>query len=424
MSSYIYGLDFGTTNSALAVFNVANNQIEKIFTTPSVLFFPAIQQSYETINYQVGNEAIQQYVASQMKGRFMKSIKRILPNKSFTHTRIASKNLRAEDLVAMILLFLKKQADAYLGQSISTAVIGRPVVFDEKPENDKLAQQRLATAVQQSGFTEFHFQMEPVAAAFAYERNLQKEELVLVGDFGGGTSDFTLMHLSPKHINLANRKMDMISKGGIYIGGDNFDSNIMWHKITPHFGRGVKEKFALDNWLALPNSYFHHISSWEKMNFLNTIKMREAIKKSYIFSDYNPKVKNLLSLIENNLGYSLFKAIEQSKINLSDCTETDFAFHQQDIDIKTNITLASFENEIIVNEIKKIDQYLDAYLQKNVVSYNNVDTVFLTGGTSMVQAIQSVFHKKFGKQRIKSGDNFNSVAAGLAYSYPIFKSDS
>jgi len=364
MSSYIYGLDFGTTNSALAVLNVATNQIEKIFTAPSVLFFPAVQQSYETVNYQVGEEAIQEYVASQMKGRFMKSIKRILPNKSFTHTRIASKNFKAEDLVAMILSFLKTQADDYLGQTINTAVIGRPVVFDEQVEKDELAQQRLAKAAKMSGFTEFYFQMEPVAAAFAYERNLQKDELVLVGDFGGGTSDL------------------------------------------PHFGRGVKEKFALDNWLELPNTYFHHICSWEKMNFLNSIKMKEAIKKSYIFSDYNPKVKNLLSLIENNLGYTLFKAIEQSKINLSDNEQADFTFHQHDIDIKTNITLTSFENEII-----------------NEVSYKNIDSVFLTGGTSMVHAIQLMFKNKFGTDKIKSGDNFNSVAAGLAYSYNIVKNN-
>jgi len=421
MPTYIYGIDFGTTNSALAILNVANNQIEKIFTAPSVLFFPAMQTNYETVDYEVGNKAVEQYVASQMKGRFMKSIKRILPNKSFTYTRIASKMLKAEELVCMIIAFLKKQADEYLEQEITTAVIGRPVIFDEQQEKDEIAQQRLAKAVEQAGFTEYYFQMEPVAAAFAYERNLQKEELVLVGDFGGGTSDFTLMRLNPDHINKANRKMDMLSKGGIYIGGDNFDSNIMWHKITPYFGRGVKEKFALDNWLELPNTYFNHICSWEQMNFLNTVKMREAIKKSYIFSGYNAKVKNLLALIENNLGYTLFKEIEQSKINLSDRQQSGFAFHQNEIDIETNITLAEFENEIIVNEVKRIEDYLDQYLQNNSVSYNHVDTVFLTGGSSMVQAIQLMFHKKFGKEKIKSGDNFNSVAVGLAYAYNVVK---
>lgn len=196
MASYIYGIDFGTTNSALAVLNVETYQIEKIFTAPSVLFFPAVQPNYETLDYRIGNKAIEQYVASQMKGRFMKSIKRILPNKSFTHTRIASKMMKAEDLVCMIISFLKKQADAYLKQEITTAVVGRPVVFDKQQEKDELAQQRLAKAVEQSGFKEYYFQMEPVAAAFAYEHSLQKEELVLVGDFGGGTSDFTLMRLN------------------------------------------------------------------------------------------------------------------------------------------------------------------------------------------------------------------------------------
>jgi len=215
----------------------------------------------------------------------------------------------------------------------------------------------------------------------------------------------------------------MISKGGIYIGGDNFDSNIMWHKITPHFGRGVKEKFALDKWLELPNSYFHHISSWEKMNFLSSVKMMSAIKRSYTFSGHNPKVKNLLSLIENNLGYNLFKEIEQTKIKLSNAEQADFIFNQQDILIKTNLELAEFENHIIVKELNNIETYLDQYLQNNSFEYNDIDSVFLTGGTSMVRSIQQMFFKKFGQAKIKSGDNFNSVAAGLTYSYAVVKEE-
>ena len=236
-----------------------------------------------------------------MEGRFMKSIKRVLPNRSFTHTQIAHKVFKAEDLVALIVGNLKQQADAFLGENIKSAVVGRPVIFDEKPEKDALAQERLSKAFKIAGFEQFYFQMEPIGAAFTYERQLKKTELVLVADLGGGTSDFTLMRLNPAAINNPNRQQDMLSKGGIYLGGDNFDSAIMWHRGTPNFGRGVKEKID-DQWLNLPISYFTNICSWEKMNFLNSIALRTAISRSYIFSGRDQRVENLKILIDKNLG--------------------------------------------------------------------------------------------------------------------------
>jgi len=420
MEKYIYGIDFGTSNSTLAILNVEENEIVKVFTTPSLLFFPSYQK-FDDLAFFVGHKAIKKYVAARMEGRFMKSIKRVLPNKSFTQTKLANHYLKAEDLVAFIINFLKTQADDFLKDNITTAVIGRPVIFDAKPEKDQLAQERLSKAVQSCGFEKLYFQMEPIAAAFTYERQLSKNELVLVGDFGGGTSDFTLMHLKPQSINQANRSLDMISKGGIYVGGDNFDSKIMWHKITPHFGRGVKEKFALDNWLALPNTYFHHISSWEQMNFLSTVKMLESIKRSYIFSDKNPKVKNLLTLIEQNLGYSLFQKIEATKIMLSDLETANFHFNQKAISIEETITLTEFTNQIIASELQQIENYVTQYLKDNQLNEKDIDSVFLTGGSSMVKPLKEIFYEKFGREKIRSGDNFNSVATGLAYSYQIFK---
>lgn len=420
MSNYIYGIDFGTTNSALAILDVSTNEVVKIFSIPSLLFFPKYQQSRRFFDYAVGHEAVEKYVSSKMEGRFMKSIKRVLPNKNFTHTRIAHKIFKAEDLVALIVGYLKSQADEFLGETIKSAVIGRPVIFDENPEKDALAQARLAKAFKIAGFEEFYFQMEPIGAAFTYERQLKKAELVLVADLGGGTSDFTLMRLNPAAINHANRQEDMISKGGIYIGGDNFDSDIMWHRGTPNFGRGVQEKID-DQWLNLPMSYFTNICSWEKMNFLNSIPLRNAIGRSYVFSGRDQRVKNLQILIDKNLGYSLFKNIEQTKIGLTNHDVFDFEFHQEGIDFCETITLEAFEKEIIGKNLEKIESYLDTYLANNQLTYTDIDTVFMTGGTSMVRPVQNMIKEKFGSEKVKSGDNFISVATGLAYSFKILK---
>ena len=415
MTKYIYGVDFGTTNSAIAILDIEKNEIVKVFTMPSVLFFPEFQDSSLPFSYLTGKAAVKAYVDSKSKGRLMKSIKAVLPIKSFTSTIIAGKVFKAEDLVALIMSAMKKQADEFLGEVVKTAVIGRPVVFSENPEKEAIAHKRLEKAVSIAGFEKTFFQLEPIAAAFTYERSLKKEEMVLVGDFGGGTSDFTLMKLGAKQ-----QEKEMIVQGGIYIGGDDFDSKLMWHKGTPHFGRGVKEKFY-EKWLELPLSYFVNITTWSKMNFLNTNKMKEAIRKSYFLSDHNPKVKNLLTLIEKNLGYHLFQEVEKTKMALTENDEAQFAFNDEGIDFEEQVTISEFESEIIVEDLKKLSNYLDQFLLKNQVSFENVDSVFMTGGTSMVPALKKIFNEKFGGAKIKSGDNFNSVAMGLAYSYAKFE---
>ena len=418
MSKYIYGIDFGTTNSALAILDTTTNELVKLFTIPSLLFFPEPKPKEQVVPT-VGHEAIALYVQNRMRGRFMKSIKKVLPNKSFIDTRIGSKSYRAEDLVALILVHLKQIADDFTGENITTAVIGRPVVFDENPEKDALAQERLAKAAKIAGFKVFYFQMEPIGAAFTYERQIEKKQLVLVADFGGGTSDFSLMRLNPEAINQADRTADMLAQGGIYIGGDSFDSDIMWHKGTPHFGRGVKEEFTPGKPIDLPLSYFHSICSWEKMNFLDSLRMKLSITKSYNFSGKDFRVKNLQTLIEQNLGYVLFKQIEKVKIELTQAEKAVLEFNEHEISVNEPITIQDFEEEIIEKNLEKIENYLDEFLLKNNIENQAINVVFMTGGTSLIRALNDIFVKRFGKEKIKSGDNFNSVAMGLAYSYRV-----
>lgn len=419
MNRYIYGIDFGTTNSALAILDLETNEIVKIFTTPSLLFFPEI--AHTQASYYVGKEAIEGYVNAKMKGRFMKSIKRVLPNKSFKNTKIYHQIFTAEDLVALIISHLKKLADDFLGENIQTAVIGRPVIFDENAEKDALAQERLSKAVKLAGITTFYFQMEPIGAAYAYERQLKKAELVLVADFGGGTSDFTLMRLSPTAIQNANRQADMIAKGGIYIGGDNFDSSIMWERGTPYFGRGLDYESRPGKWLPLPISFFLNICTWEKINFFDSNKIKSEVKSYFNLSGKKPEIGNLMKLIEYNLGYKMFKEIEKTKIELSSKEISSFSFHQEGIDFDHTISFDDFENTIIKADLDKIDKYLSDFLIRLGIHNSQIDSVFMTGGTSLVKALNHRFVQRFGAEKIKSGDNFNSVAMGLAYSYALFR---
>jgi len=419
MGRYIYGIDFGTTNSAISILDTATNEIVKTFNESSLIFFPKPEQRKDPVTYFIGKEAVSRYVDSNMNGRFMKSIKRVLPRQGFTETLVYTQKYKAEDLICIILKYLKDKADQFVKEEVKRAVFGRPVVFDENPVNDQLAQDRLLAAAKLAGFEEVAFQMEPIAAAFTYERTITKEELVLVADLGGGTSDFTLMRLGPNKLKLANRQADIVGQGGIYVGGDNFDSAIMWEKGTPHFGKGLTYK-DFDTTVELPKSFFLNITSWEKMNFFDNRRLQNALDKFDYLTGRKPTFKNMISLIRNNLGYAVFQSIEQAKIGLSEQDQVVFNVECKDIEINEPISMEEFSTTIIGDDVAKIRTYLLEFLETLNIKPNAVDALFMTGGTSLVKPIRSFIVDLFGKEVVKSGDNFNSVANGLAYSHVLF----
>ncbi|KEQ31149.1 heat-shock protein [Pedobacter antarcticus 4BY] len=421
MNKYLYGIDFGTTNSALSIFDEEKQEILTTITVPSLLYFQYEQTSSQPMQYVVGEEAITAYLADGMRGRFIKSIKQILSRSSFIETRIFHQRYNASDLVALILKDLKTKADKITGEDCQKAVIGRPVFFDDdNSAKDTLAQNRLNKAAQLSGFTEVRFQFEPIGAAFSYEKTISSQQKVLVADLGGGTTDFTYLVLDPEHSGNTDRREDMIASGGIYIGGDSFDSAFMWDKGTPYFGKNTMYEATPGKVLNVPKSLFANICTWDKMNFFNGQKIRNEIQDYYYYSKNDPKFKNLLTLIENNLGYSVFRSIEKTKIALSAAGSAEFAYHQMDIDIQEMVSRAAYD-QIIEKDIRKIDIYLQEFMEKNKIAPKEIDSLFLTGGSSLVGGVQELFKTRFPDIPVNSGDNFTSVAKGLAYSGYLFE---
>lgn len=421
MSDFLYGIDFGTTNSVLAIYDESKKEIHSTIIIPSLIYFYQQPNVAGRKNYVVGEEAIAAYLHDGMKGRFIKSVKQILARTSFTETLIHNKRYNAAQLVAIILEELKERADKVTGVDCHKAVIGRPVFFDDDDtQKDSLAQTRLSKAAALAGFTDVRFQFEPIGAAFAYEKTLQKKEKVLVADLGGGTTDFTYLALDPEKAASTNRKNDMIASGGIYVGGDSFDSAFMWEKGTPYFGKNTQYEATPGKVLTVPRSLFVNICSWEQMNFFNGLRIKREIEDYYYFSGNDRKFKNLITLIENNLGYSVFQSIEQTKISLTSTGTTRFAYREMDIVIDEEVSLPEYE-EIIAKDVSRISNYLDTFLSQNGIGPKDIDTLFLTGGTSMVGSIQKLFKNKFPHVGLNSGDNFKSVAKGLAYSGYLFK---
>ena len=420
MSGFLYGIDFGTTNSALSIYDEGKGEVIHTIVVPSILYFPADPTPSEAISYFVGNEAIQHYLQDGMRGRFMKSIKQVLPRSSFIETRIHGQLFTASDLVALILRELKSKADAFIGQECLKAVVGRPVFFDDDNVHyDELAQKRLLQAVEKAGLSETRFQFEPIGAAFAHEKSLNKKEKVLVADLGGGTTDFTYVELDPAKTGAKDRRSAILATGGIYIGGDNFDSAFMWEKGTPYFGRGIQYESMPGKWLDLPLSLFTPLCAWEKMNFFNRQKAHQDLKQYYFYTKQNEKLKNLLALTEHNLGYSVFQSIEKTKIELSQTAYSAFSYSSHGIEIEETVSIDAYQG-IIEKDLGKISRYLDTFLDTHRIVPSEIDSLFLTGGTSLVKAIQALFRAKFPHVSIASGDNFISVAKGLAYSGYLF----
>ncbi|RKR84558.1 putative chaperone protein [Mucilaginibacter gracilis] len=418
---FLYGIDFGTTNSALAIFDEETKEIHSTIIIPSLIYFFHQFDAKSEKNYVVGEEAIAAYLNDGMKGRFIKSIKQILSRTSFTETRIHNKRYNAADLVALILKELKERADILTGEDCRKAVIGRPVFFDDdNVQKDTLAQTRLNKAAAIAGFENVRFQFEPIGAAFAYEKSLAKKENVLVADLGGGTTDFTYLVLDPEKVGSKDRKNDMMANGGIYIGGDSFDSAFMWEKGTPYFGKHTQYEATPGKVLTVPKSLFANICSWEQMNFFNGLRIQKDIEDYYYFSGNNRLFKNLITLIENNLGYSVFQSIEKAKITLSNAVTANFSYHNMGVEIEEEIPLDVYE-QIIAKDVDRIANYLDDFMLQNNIDAKNIDSLFLTGGTSMVGSIQKLFKNRFPHVSLNSGDNFKSVAKGLAYSSYLFE---
>lgn len=421
MSKFLYGIDFGTTNSALSIYDEEKREIVDTISIPSLIYFTETKSMVDGESHIVGEKAIDAYLNDGMKGRFIKSIKQILSRTTFTETRIHNKRYTASDLVTLILKDLKDKADQIIGEDCDRAVIGRPVFFDDDSTmKDTLAQTRLKKAAESAGFSQVRFQFEPIGAAFAYEKTITKKERVLVADLGGGTTDFTYLVLDPDKVGSKDRKNDMIASGGIYIGGDSLDSAFMWEKGTPYFGKNTMYEATPGKVLNVPKSLFANICTWDKMNFFNGLKIQKEIEEYYYYSGNDPKFKNLITLIENNLGYSLFRSIEKTKIELSDQPSSNFAYSNMEIEIDEDISIAQYNN-IIEKDIQKIEKYLDQFMETYKVAPQDIDCLFLTGGTSMVAAVQQLFKNKFPHIPLNSGDNFKSVAKGLAYSGYLFE---
>ena len=419
MDTFIYGIDFGTSNSAVTIWNATTRTLVRDPRIAGVdatfLYFPKSSGRSGPV---LGNAAKMRYVEDEMRGRFFQAIKTILPFASFTETLIDNQSYTIEDLIAIFLQHLKKRADAVTGQDVKRVVLGRPAVFSVEPAEDEMAEERLRRAAQLAGFTEIHFQYEPIAAAFAYEARITQPERVLVGDFGGGTSDFTVVQLDPARQGLTDRMGDILATGGLPVAGNKYDAATMWHKVTPRFGRGA----TYDSWgkqLEVPDSLYRTICQWDQIVFLRTAKKLDLLWRLTGLSNDPPAFERFQALITENQGFALFQVIEAAKIALTTQVTAPIVFNHPRIPIDLRLTRSEF-NKNSADLTAQITGYLDTFLAEAKLAPADIETVFLTGGTSLIRSLRAEFVTRFGEGKLRDGEEFTSVADGLALSAPLF----
>ncbi len=404
----VCGLDFGTSNSAVALPSGEVLRIDPEALSPrlfrSVLFFP--EETKETL---AGHEAIERYQEDN-SGRFIQSMKTWLPSISFSRTTIRNSAFSLEELVAVFLRRVRDQASKVHGSSITEVVLGRPAQFSASAETDAFAQERLRKAAELAGFESVRFLIEPIAAALTYEASLKRDELVLVADFGAGTTDLTLMWLGPSHRVNANRRVDVVASAGVYVGGDRFDAAIMKHKLLPYFGQGSTYLVGMKR-MPMPTYVLSRLLSWHEMSLIREKSTRELIDQMLKSSDKKDAIKALHDLVMYNLGYRLFRAIEQAKVELSTSKSALLEFDDERIHVHEKLTRDEFDS-YSAHLIVELEETTDSLLAR-VPSGLKIDSVFLTGGSSQIPAVQKLFARKFGAQRLRTADAFTSVAEGL-----------
>jgi len=418
------GIDFGTTNSSVALANGDTTVRLVPFqhssgTTEafrSLLYLEHVKEGGRaSIKSWTGPAGIEHYLAAETKGRLIQSLKSHLSSRTLTSTDVFGQRHTIETLIARILADLRVQAERYFGNPVRHALVGRPVryVGAETEDDNEYAISRLRKAFQIAGYESVEFEMEPVAAAYHYESTLDHDELILIGDFGGGTSDFSLLQVGPGVRGRGRGPEDFLGNSGVGLAGDAFDAKIVRNLVSPRLGAGSQVRSMNKVLPAVPNWVYFKLERWHHLSFLRTMTVLNMLNSTLAVAFEPERIEALIHLIEDDLGYHLHAAVQRVKCALSDAPEAEFRFEDGRMEIRARVKRRDFE-EWVNEEVAAIEGCVDGLLSETGVAPGDVDAVFLTGGSSFVPVVRRIFDTRFGADRVRSGNEFTSVARGLA----------
>jgi len=405
--SKLCGIDFGTSNSTIGILKKNKAELIKLEghspTIPSAVFYE--DEENETV---YGRAALR-YYQEHYSGRLLRSFKSVLGTSLMDDkTLIRNSKVPFTNIIKDFLVHIKTQAELTEQQELENAIIGRPINFVDNDEvKNKLAQDTLESIAKQAGFKNVEFQYEPIAASLKYEQSLTSEELVLIIDIGGGTTDISVINLSPDFINDSNRSKHCLANHGVHIGGTDFDKHLSLESIMPLLGY----KQSLSNGLAMPKHIYHDMSTWHRINNIYTPEFKRSVMqfRNTLDSLYYDR---LLDTIEDRLASSIALTVEESKIALSseDYIIKDLSFIEKSL--SATISKQNLK-DAITEDLNRIGSAIDQCLLQAGITKQDINSIFLTGGSSQMELIRLYVHSLFPTTKIDNSDSLSSVGTGL-----------
>ncbi len=408
----VFGVDFGTTNSVVTRLNPDGSAetIRHAFGTAQVdvirsvlCFWNDGANNSIVLKHGVGPAAIDAYLEDPLESRLMMSLKSYLAARSFSDTRVFGKQFTLEGLIGLFLrgILPPHEPDALL-------VAGRPVRFVGDTPDDSFGEERLRGAFATAGWPQVQTALEPEAAGYRFARGLTAPATVLIGDFGGGTSDFSVLRFEPG----SNRPVQALGNAGVGIAGDTFDYRIIDQVVSPRLGKGSTYRPGGTD-LPVPPEYYSSFARWHRLSLMRAPKTLRDIEAVARHAAHPDRLQALLKLIRDELGYELYRAVSGVKAALSSAETAELRFKHADFAIEETIVRTDFE-AWIAPDIARMAVTVDAALAQAGLGEDAIDRVFLTGGTSLVPAVRRLFTNRFGADRVTGGGEFVSVAEGLA----------
>jgi hypothetical chaperone protein len=410
----IFAIDFGTSNSLLCgassarVFAPAPLDPEASDPTVlrSALYFASMQESA------FGTAAIRALVENGFRGRLIRSIKRHLPSRSFTATRIAEKTVTLEELIAALLRVMRERASLHYEVDVTRAVLGRPARFSNDPDDDRLAEARLSRAACLAGFREVSFCPEPVAAAYDFASDLSEPKLVLIADLGGGTSDFTLVRMSAHGF----QSEDVLAVGGVPVAGDAIDGALVRSSVAHDLGAGTRYKVPFgSNVLTMPADLIEMLCSPADLTLVDrstVLRRLDTISSGAIDIRDRDKLDKLMVIIEDGVGFDLYEAVESAKRRLSEQASVLLTLSYPGAELSRTIERSTLESSAAA-PIGRIMAALDETLALGQTRHDAVDIVCLTGGTSRMPRIEQQVRERLPRAALRRLRSFHSVVQGL-----------
>src|ERR1700733_273330 len=412
------GLDFGTTNTVLSQIQpdgkarpiacpIDGSPVEALRS--ALCFWQTSARDGRQLRVEAGPYAIRQFIDHPGECRFIQSFKTFGASPHFPGTYVYGKRYKFEDLLEALFARIRDYESAQLNELPRRLVVGRPVEFAGAQPDAALAQQRYGAALRRFGFSEILYVYEPVAAAFFFARNLTRSATVLVADFGGGTTDYSIIRFEASGNALSAQPL---GHGGVGIAGDNFDYRIIDNVVLPKLGKGSQYRH-MGKTLELPQSLFANFARWNQLSVLKTMDEFRDLKGLLRWCTEPGKIALMIDLIEDDQGYPLYKAISDAKARLSSEDEVELRFPPLGNDFDVRIKRSDFE-QWIADDLRRMEKALDSVMSGANIEAEAIDKVFLTGGTSFVPAVRQLFERRFGSGKIESGDELLSIANGLA----------